>query len=619
MAATAGDLLLAHRLLCSSGDLPGQFLQFLFRCQQQLFPPTAPLLGQQRIVAGHQPLAGEVGRVDLGQIDFVEQRPIERALIHQLPNPPAPEGGNPAQFGMRLEPVDLRLGKHSAVAGQDHPQQTESHSQLLDLIGHRGGITRIARINLHGQRPAAAIHGDYQFSISAPLALMPGDPPSTPEVLVRRVDRLRRFVALPKQVGGQPVQWKRRGLKQAQLPEGFAAPPDAEAFVIYEAGKGGRATLSRSHARENPRVRLADVQVAWQADGSCVGVARFDLEPGRSSECELWLPTGYSLLRVSLSGVPTEPVPAEPPSSHVRAWRLSLGRAGLVWAGLPQQIEVLFNGKSTDPARAAGRTFQAPTLGRLAVEQTLWTVVGPSPLEPGRPEDRSLVAPWSHELSRLKSAAGLIESASTVPGEDAEETLRWYRRWAGRLVAARTALEHSSAPNGPTGKALEEIAAIDARQLQIARRLGVGVVYRRLKQEGVPPSEAPAELWRRSLQPGQASTRCVILGRSGSITLSYRRARTTGLPYRLAGATGLVVLIVLVVLGLRRGTLAEWFQRWPQAIGVAAGLAWWLWLSPSILGWGIVLVSLVASLLSGWKYSPPAPGSSVISLRARQG
>jgi hypothetical protein len=41
----------------------------------------------EQIIAGHQPLAGEVGRVDLGQIDFVEQRPIERALIDQLPNP----------------------------------------------------------------------------------------------------------------------------------------------------------------------------------------------------------------------------------------------------------------------------------------------------------------------------------------------------------------------------------------------------------------------------------------------------------------------------------------------------------------------------------------------------
>jgi hypothetical protein len=80
----------------------------------------------------------------------------------------------------------------------------------------------------------------------------------------------------------------------------------------------------------------------------------------------------------------------------------------------------------------------------------------------------------------------------------------------------------------------------------------------------------------------------------------------------------LAALIILLLLGLRRGRLVEWFTRWPHAIGVAAGLAWWLWLSPSILGWGIVLVSLAASLLSGWKYSPPVPGSSVISLHTRQ-
>jgi len=72
------------------------------------------------------------------------------------------------------------------------------------------------------------------------------------------------------------------------------------------------------------------------------------------------------------------------------------------------------------------------------------------------------------------------------------------------------------------------------------------------------------------------------------------------------------------VAGLRRGTLAEYFNRWPQAIGVAAGLAWWLWLQPSGLGWGIVLVSLVAPLVSRRRRSPPAPHSSVISLRTRQ-
>ncbi|MCA9151696.1 MAG: hypothetical protein KDA92_20470, partial [Planctomycetales bacterium] len=33
--------------------------------------------------------------------------------------------------------------------------------------------------------------------------------------------------------------------------------------------------------------------------------------------------------------------------------------------------------------------------------------------------------------------------------------------------------------------------------------------------------------------------------------------------------------------------------RWPYLPGVLAGLAWWLWLSPSWIGWVIVGLSLL--------------------------
>jgi len=464
-------------------------------------------------------------------------------------------------------------------------------------------------------RPPSAIEADYQFRISSPLTITPGDRPSAPQVLLRQVDQLKRFLALPKEADGQPIEWKKQGLKQADLPDGFVAPPDAETFLAYEVvGKPYQAVLSRSHTQRDARVRLADVQIAWQADRSCVGVALFDLEPGGSSECHLWLPSGYRLIQVSVAGLPTEPAPAEPVSAHTGAWRVPLGPARL-----PQRIEVLFSGRLSEPASAASRSFEAPTLGRLPVERTLWTVVGPSLYELGQPEDGSLISPRPHEFSRLKTIAALIESASTVPAEDPEETLRWYRRWARRLAAARTALRRRSAPDGPSKKTWkEELDAIDSRQSQIAERLGVTELYERLKGDGPSAADDPEVLWQQSLARRHAPTRCTIPKRSGSITLSYRRAQTTGLPYRLAGATGLVAVIALVVLALRRGTLAECFKRWPQAIGVAIGLAWWLWLSPSILGWGIVLVSLAAALRSGWKYSPPGPGAAVISLRTRQ-
>jgi hypothetical protein len=471
-------------------------------------------------------------------------------------------------------------------------------------------------------RPSEAIEGDYQFSISGPLVFASGDRPTAPRVSLRKVDQLKRFLALPKHADGQPIEWNRQGLQATRLPEGMAAPTDAETLVTYEiVDEAFQAILSRDRTRKAARVRLADVRIVWQADRSCVGMATFDLEPGGSPDVPLQMPSRYDRVHVSVAGVPTEAAPQPRAPAGTNEWRVPLSPSGR-----PQRIEVLFSGELPEPASAADRSLDAPTLGNLPVEQTLWTVVGPSSFEPGQPEQRSLTDSQPHELSRLKSAAALIESASALPAEDPQETLRWYRPWARRLAAARTALQNRPAPDGPAKRSLQkELDAIDDRQSQIAEQLGVTEVYEHLKRSGPPvaagtaPQEwSAAGLWQRSLARGQAATRCTIPGRSDSITLSYRRGQTTGLPYRLAGAAGLAGLIALAVLGLRRGVLVEWFKRWPQAIGVAAGLAWWLWLSPSILGLGIVLVSLIASLLPGWKYSPPAPGSSVISLRTRQ-
>jgi hypothetical protein len=54
----------------------------------------------------------------------------------------------------------------------------------------------------------------------------------------------------------------------------------------------------------------------------------------------------------------------------------------------------------------------------------------------------------------------------------------------------------------------------------------------------------------------------------------------------------LAVLTGLAVVGLVRGTLTETLRRWPHATGLVLGLAWWLWLSPSVVGLGIVLASI---------------------------
>ena len=51
-----------------------------------------------------------------------------------------------------------------------------------------------------------------------------------------------------------------------------------------------------------------------------------------------------------------------------------------------------------------------------------------------------------------------------------------------------------------------------------------------------------------------------------------------------------------MVAGLVRSNGGRRLARWPHAPGVVLGLAWWLWLSPSVLGLVIALASVLAAV-----------------------
>ena len=65
------------------------------------------------------------------------------------------------------------------------------------------------------------------------------------------------------------------------------------------------------------------------------------------------------------------------------------------------------------------------------------------------------------------------------------------------------------------------------------------------------------------------------------------------LPRRLAVPLAIGVGFVSLAAAVRFAGAMEWFRRWPRAIGIFLGLAWWLWLEPSWLG-GAVMVILLA-------------------------
>jgi len=438
-------------------------------------------------------------------------------------------------------------------------------------------------------QPPAAIDSEYEFTLSGPLELAYGE--GVPKIEMRQTGQVTRLLCLPQRVQDEPIAWDTSGLKRAELPEAFDPPP--EPFQTYQVlGESYGAILRSVEKTHAARIRLADVHLSWDTEGSCRGVATFDLEPGASTEVPLWLPAPCRLVQVTVAGVAVSPVP-----EGAGAWRVRLGPERL-----PQRIEVVFTGRLPE-SDGYGRRFEAPTLGELPVDRTLWTVAGPPYFVPDESADLEASSAESHQLVRLGSAAEMVEKAAAATAADAAEDMAGcYRTWTRRLAAARAVLLRVSPRSVPD----DLLSKLSPQTRAILQRPAAGAV----------PTEDPVELWRRSLDPRQTVFRCAFSARSPSITVAFRQAEAGPWCADLVPATVLLLLTGLTVVGLRRGALAEWFKQWPAVFGVGVGLAWWLWLQPGVLGWAIVLGSLAALTFSGWKRVPPAAGSSVISTRS---
>ncbi len=462
-------------------------------------------------------------------------------------------------------------------------------------------------------RPASGVEDEYRFRIRGPLELELGELPTVPRIELLGSQPPQQWFVLPQRVQGQGVTWETRGLDQADLPECFSAPIAGEAPLTYRMVANPHHAVLRplERIRITPKVSLADTRIAWQADGTCHGVAAFDLEPGGSLKCPLWLPAQYDLLQVFVAGVPTEPEPVGHGSTQLKKWQVRLASDRL-----PQRIEVAFSGFLLGKVQAGLRRFEAPVLGDLPVRQSLWTVAGPSLFQPGGSE--AAVAPWKLELQRLRNVARVIESGGPLASDDLERTVRWYRHWARRLAVCQAALKRQLVRVGSSQSAKQaaaEASAIQKHQIQVARQLRLTSVLSKFTRAQAPAVDL-AELWQCSLDHRQAATRCEFPGKVDRLALRYRQVQGSRLPGIFLGILGLSALVALAVLGLGSAALGEWMRRWPSALGVAAGLAWWLWLSPSLLGWVIVAASLLAQARSAWRRQVPT--SAVITLRSVQ-
>jgi hypothetical protein len=442
-------------------------------------------------------------------------------------------------------------------------------------------------------RPRAAVEGRQILAIRGPYAAAPV---AAPDVSLE-ADAVERFVVLPTRLGTEDLAWMTTRLSPAKLPEPLAASHSTEDCETYRVvGDGPQAVMNpRKTSDDVRRVAWADLRLAWQLDGSCLCEATFDLEPAGWLSCPLRVPSGWRLVSATVAGEPVTPL-----AQGEMAWRLPLASSRL-----PQRIEVVATGALPMPSLTGVATaLDVPGIGDLIAENSLWTFSAP----PGWAtlavdDDAKLVDPLTAELYRLRNVEGLMDLKDdlvrTIPSDELAD---WYRPWAQRLLLGRRKFEQlrrlgaspDDAPELETDDMPGEEAAL------VAQRLGVGSVLESLESAALVAAQ-PSDLWE-SLGADRVSKFGFLAARR-SARPRFQFAGSRGddfAPRATAAACVALAGLVLAVLLWARVARDAW-RQWPHVWGVVAGVAWWLWLTPSALGWAIVAVSLVSSWRSGWQ------------------
>jgi hypothetical protein len=187
-----------------------------------------------------------------------------------------------------------------------------------------------------------------------------------------------------------------------------------------------------------------------------------------------------------------------------------------------------------------------------------------------------------------------------------------------RLVLARAEVdrERKRVSATPLDQTLDtEIRTVDETQEKLIRKFSLQNAFADLASR---PSVAngPNEIGQLIGGDDHVRTSFAAADQSGSLALSSWAPASDGFAGRLLTALAAALIIAGLFWLARRGEISEAAARWPQWLGVVAGLAWWLWLAPSVAGWVIVVASVAATV---WRRRRSKEIADSVALRSPRG
>jgi hypothetical protein len=458
--------------------------------------------------------------------------------------------------------------------------------------------------------PGKPLEGKVRVSFSARLPTA-GGTFLVPDVLVLDAVQADRYLVLPGRLEESQLQWATSGLQPIRtLPPAFSDLSFDDASLIFQGILPDfEARISDVQQTGGHRqISLADIRIRHGQDGRFFGIATLDLEPSGSEQVVVRVPAGYELIHASVTGMAAR---LEPLSED----RLQLS---LFSSQLPQRVELIFIGnRGLTWAGHGAWQCDFPRLEDIPVVRTTWTILSDS--ESGLPQAMDGIQPASGisiEVGRLDQLIDMSALSSELAAvSQPVSSDDWYVPWQRQYRQAWNRLAREELQQGVDPEH-SQLKRIDERQQQIEQGLGIERVV--VDEETVNPPSA-GDMFDALAAGMPTIARFTSTAGGGLPRIRFPGVQGSS-PWAIAGRW-LLVLVVLagIMLVRRNSTLHEFLGRWPFAWGALGGLAWWLWLSPSMVGILVMLLAAGGALRSSrasWlKAAPdgrrPSAGSTV--------
>ncbi|MCA9229326.1 MAG: hypothetical protein KDA57_01635 [Planctomycetales bacterium] len=468
----------------------------------------------------------------------------------------------------RMEPADL------GVLGE--VRETASGRQVTFLLS----------------KPVPA-QKSIELHITGDLDLPPNQQLEVPPLELIGSTQGEQYLLLPIEVEKQPVQWNLRGLRLKPLPERLSRivgdRNDRQSLLVDVDGFFAQERSYQGPLR-NAGLKYALISGTLDRSGRLSAVAEMVLQPGRATHCTLRLPPNAKLKQLVAgdSRVRREKLDA-------RSWRIALGPPFL-----PRKVKVIYEDKVPTSGKSCQLLPPAVFIGDLPLPapRTLWHIRPTSDLHLGEVVLGHALRPEQFARSAHQFPLETLDDSRLLAMElSPSEGKAWFRPWQQDTQLAWNQWRAID----PDATSLDEKAPtlldseLPPEQQEntwsiLSNKLGDDPQSADKSQSAVYPPSLPASATVLS----SSRDAHFISDQAGELVLAIGTAGETA-PWNWLLAA--IIATVGIFLTRRPQTITAWQgsgRNSSHLVFLGAGLFWWLFLSPSAIGFLVVVVMLTS-------------------------